>query len=387
MSKFCVFGLISVSAALVSGIAFTPNPSPTQQAFAAAAGWAVSSTGADRLASKLASAIERGNIKQVESLLARGASPDLGEKVGIRLPRAPGRASDIILMTTFTPLSNVLFSVNDEGTARRLVELLLSNGANPNAPDHLALGRVAWVTCPLNIAIREESRLLVDLLLSKGADPNGPENASSTPLYTATWQARLVMFSGHGPTVPNLLQTETLVPNIVADLLAAGADVNRPINGTLAIVGDNPEDQFVLLQLATFQGNAGATFKKGATPLHAAAMHGLADLVSLYLAKGANPNAKDEWGDTALHEAVSRGKSVVIVKSLIASGADVNAKNNTGDAPLHEAASRTWSGVEEAVQLLTAAGASREEKNNSGQTPLDIATKANNTKLMSLLEP
>ena len=350
---------------------------PALACILAAAGLAASAPDPGRLASKLTSAIEKGDVKQVETLLAQGAAPDRGAEATRRLGGASLR-SPLLIKLTLTPLSSAL-SVENAPAAQKLVELLLSKGANPNAPDAVAVGSVAWVTCPLNMAVHRGEAPLVELLLSKGANPNGVENSSATPLYTATWEAGLMYLSTKSGGL------RMLDPKIIEVLFAAGADVNRPVNGAMAIVSDDAKDAPALMQLAGFQANAGGVCPKGATPLHAAAMHGLSRWVSFYLAKGANANAKNEWGATPLHEAASRGKSFAIVKSLIAAGADVNAKTKSGDTPLHEAASRTWPGVKDVVQLLTANGASKTERNASGKTPLDIATEANNTELLGAL--
>jgi len=57
----------------------------------------------------------------------------------------------------------------------------------------------------------------------------------------------------------------------------------------------------------------------------------------LLIAKGADINAKDEYGWTPLHYAAIKGQKEV-VELLIAKGADINSKNQSGETPLHEAA-------------------------------------------------
>ena len=55
-------------------------------------------------------------------------------------------------------------------------------------------------------------------------------------------------------------------------------------------------------------------------------MMGYVDMIKLLLSAGANVNATDKWGDTALMQACSEGK-FDIVKLLLASGANVNVRN------------------------------------------------------------
>ncbi len=61
------------------------------------------------------------------------------------------------------------------------------------------------------------------------------------------------------------------------------------------------------------------------------------DNVRFFIAQGADVNAKDERGDTPLHEAVLHTTDTEVLKFLVASGADVNVKNKRGTTPLHRA--------------------------------------------------
>ncbi len=85
-----------------------------------------------------------------------------------------------------------------------------------------------------------------------------------------------------------------------------------------------------------------ATNKRGLTALHMAAQHGQNQLAQLLIERRADLNARDDKGRTPLHHAVVvriiseeiiAGKNE-IVKSLLESGADVNAKDNRGYTPL-----------------------------------------------------
>ena len=74
-----------------------------------------------------------------------------------------------------------------------------------------------------------------------------------------------------------------------------------------------------------------------ATDLHTAAQEGDVKLVEELIAKGADVNAKDKYGETPLHSALKKAQSEM-VQLLIAKGADVNAKDKYGATPLFEAA-------------------------------------------------
>ena len=59
------------------------------------------------------------------------------------------------------------------------------------------------------------------------------------------------------------------------------------------------------------------------TDLHSAAFEGDAERVRELLKKGADPNVRDEDGDTPLHDAASVGH-VNVVRLLLEHGADPN---------------------------------------------------------------
>lgn len=71
----------------------------------------------------------------------------------------------------------------------------------------------------------------------------------------------------------------------------------------------------------------------GNTPLHIAASHGRADLVTLLLDGGADPNSKAALGETPLHVAVAED-CLEVVKLLLERGADPNAQTLWGKPPL-----------------------------------------------------
>ena len=85
-----------------------------------------------------------------------------------------------------------------------------------------------------------------------------------------------------------------------------------------------------------------------------AAKNGQTEKVKALLDAGANANAKDEDGRTALMWAASKRGRTDAVQVLLDAGADVNAKDNVGKTALFSAAGSGWT---ETVKILLDAGA------------------------------
>jgi ankyrin repeat protein len=88
--------------------------------------------------------------------------------------------------------------------------------------------------------------------------------------------------------------------------------------------------------------------------------------VRTLLARGADPNARDEDGRTPLFSAVLGG-SIALLGLLLESKADVNARDETEATVLHVAAEEV---LPEAASLLIARGADVNAQDGEGNTPL-----------------
>ncbi|MBQ9564060.1 MAG: ankyrin repeat domain-containing protein [Synergistaceae bacterium] len=99
---------------------------------------------------------------------------------------------------------------------------------------------------------------------------------------------------------------------------------------------------------------------------------------------GANANARDDWGETALMAVARYSADPEAVTLLLKAGADVNARDEYGRTPLMWAAG--YNKNPKSVWLLLEAGANAEEKDKWGKTARDHALEKGNTGAFRILE-
>jgi len=248
-----------------------------------------------------------------------------------------------------------------------VVQSLIEAGADLDAVDAEGVNALIFATVGGHLETTAA-------LLAAGADPNVADSYGRTVLFAAVdldAAAGRSAASGLGPA------------DIVKLLLAKGADADVALTDKLPI-----DDR---------AGGQDSILGKGATPLFRAAMSNDLELMSLLLNAGADPLAVTESREpvdaaglqrpstgrtTALmaaagvgwRESVRRGRdseAIAALELLLGRGADVNAANQMGDTALHGAARR---GSPAIIEFLLNHGANVRAKNARGQTPLDIAS-------------
>ncbi len=257
-----------------------------------------------------------GDVESAELLLDAGADID---------QPAPTGASPVVVATH-----------SGQGA---FAAFLLERGADANAA---GAGYSA-----LHAAILRGDRRLVEQLLEHGADPNA-RLERGTPLRRASqdWALNPSLVSA----TPYWLATYFRDPYMMRDLVAAGADPRTTTRELWRPV----------LERA---GGVGPPFVAGgfATPLMAA-VRGTSTRNRFRLSGGASP-------DPDLEERHALEAAQVAVEL----GADVNATDWNGDTALHTAASRNYTTL---VRFLAEHGADLNVKNAAGRTPLALAKSA-----------
>src|SRR5262249_37495481 len=239
----------------------------------------------------LSLAVERGQYRTVQLLLANGSQP--------------GKDQDAagLLLTARTNALLMLVGGGDVTQARTLLE----EGADANA-------RSKDGKPVLLLAVEGYGEAIVPLLVAKGADVDATDSAGQTALMVAADKYSI---------------------EVVKLLLAHGAKINASDEeGNTAlfrVLGSftahrEPDIPQVPLFLAN-GAEVNVKNRKGTTPLMVAARHGHPAL-PLLLAKGAEVNARDAAGNTALFYAFQdellTSETYQAALSLLGKGADVN---------------------------------------------------------------
>jgi len=150
--------------------------------------------------------------------------------------------------------------------------------------------------------------------------------------------------------------------DVITLLLAKGANPNLTLKAPLLMRQHSTGD---------------ASLGDGATPLMRAAKVADVEVIRALLEHGANPNLALRNGTTVLMNVASRSgrpqpseqTTIDLIGLLIKHGADVRAANGTGQTPLHLAIGRG----DAIVRYLAEHGAPLDAKDSSGRTPLDVA--------------
>ncbi|XP_043088850.1 transient receptor potential cation channel, subfamily N, member 1 isoform X2 [Puntigrus tetrazona] len=348
--------------------------------------------------------VEAGNVVIVRELLSGQSEPQLrAVKAG---------SGDTVL--------HICCRRKDVEMAKVLVEF----GANPDSQNN------EWQT-PLHIAALEGDENMLKFLYHCKASPNILDKLDRSPLHIAAERGHtsaveiltekfrscvlartkdgntllhIASQCGHPATALTLLRkgVSLHMPNksgavclhtaakightaVVKALLQKGAHVDassKDGHTALHVAVENCKPQVVQMLLgfgANVQLRGG---KAQETPLHIAARVKEGERVAEMLLKsGADVNAEQENGETAMHVAARHG-ALQMIQALILEGGDVTWKSKVGENPLHVAVRHCHAlVVQEVLNSLTHERSRQEaelyvrEGNKAGETPLHLAAE------------
>ena len=318
-----------------------------------AAGADVNATESWRGQTALMWAAVENHADAVKTLVEAGANVN-AKTVTLEFQRLAGGAGGIIHDRPQGGLTALMFAARQGAT--RAAQALLDAGADVKA------GEPQYGFTAMQTAIFNGHYALASMLIDRGADVNDGS------LYLAVEMRNLAHYTNR----PNPPDVDAGVSHldVINRLLEKGANPNTPYTKRI------PPRQA--------QGNINVP--PGATPLYRAVRSIDLQSVQVLLEHGANPGQPIKDGSTPLMAAAGlgapraddeevtdagdRADPVDVIKLLVDRGADVNAVNTTGNTALHYAAQR---GSAPIIQALAARGAKFDVKNKRGVTPAELA--------------
>lgn len=237
-----------------------------------------------------------------------------------------------------------------------VVDLLLDRGA---ALEAMGGGARTWT--PLHLAAAVGQTAAIERLVARGAELDKPDGLGRTALYIARLER-------HWEAI-DLLQVLGANPNVPTD-----AEGRSPLHNAAA-----RKDLFDAEVALRVGADHDARDQRGMTALHIAVEQDFRNLMDVLLDVGADPNLRDTVrGFTPLHHAASAGL-VMAARILLSRGADPNVGDHRDQTPLHVAAAGGHGGV---ASLLTSEGAEIEAKDRDGRTAGDLAQMGDHTTVL-----
>lgn len=228
----------------------------------------------------------------------------------------------------------------------------------------------------LHQAARNGHLEMIKVMLEKGVDINitedEPAESGNTPLHVAC-------IYGHGDIVKLLEENgaDSTMQNVNGELPAHHAVMKKKFGGDL----DSKARTSVLKSLKNLDGAR----NDGKTPLMLLQyldLNTTLELVPIFLEKGVDVNAVDNYGNTALILNTQNQCYKKVLKELIRAGADVNIADNNGNTALYHALKY---GNQEVARFLIKKGADYNHTNNNGETPMQIAVEKGYDTVLELM--
>jgi len=321
------------------------------------------------------------HAKAVDILLSSGANPNAKE--------SGPEALTPMLIAIMNGLKSNSEVKSGERVTLTIVQSLLAAGAKPSE----AAGGEVWMPLTLALSAEEnpEMSAIAETLLNAGADATTLGRLGQTPLMWAAVSAdpsivfKLALSAGDKGYAESCdvrglspLSRATLGGRsaTAAGLLAAG--VGEPGEAASMARGDEARDNVRRLHgedalkniLNGLQGDTGAAHE-GVTPLMAASARNDVDLTRMMLMAGADVDAADARGATALHHAAAC-RSRAVARMLVEEwNAQVNVQDRFGVTPLMCSLMRADSRTS---KMLLENGASANMEDREGKSALYYAS-------------
>ena len=219
---------------------------------------------------------------------------------------------------------------------------------------------------PLHIAIIKDSPFeYIQYLIDSGADVNARNKNGDSVLYLAVKKNK--------KDVGDVLLSRN------ADIFATNTENNSPLRIALTEGGEVQDWLITSRTLNIVDGS-------GNTPLHYAAEWNLKEALSSLIQKGANVNAVNSNGESALFSAV-KADSPEIIQLLVENGIITDTRSNLtrdhlGNTPLHYAVK--WNSLN-AAQSIISLGFDVNSQNLSGKTALSDSARSGKIEMTQLL--
>lgn len=219
---------------------------------------------------------------------------------------------------------------------------------------------------PLHIAILKDAPFeYIKYIVDSGADVNARNKNGDSVLYLSV--------------IKNKKEVGDLLLSKGADIFATNTENNSPLRIALTNEGDIQDWLITSQTLNTTDGS-------GNTPLHYAAEWKLDNAVISLIQKGANVNAINSNGESALFSAV-KADSPSIISILVENGIITDTRSNLtrdylGNTPLHSAV--RWNALN-AAQSIISLGFDVNAQNLSGKTALSDTCRSDKKEMANLL--
>lgn len=235
----------------------------------------------------------------------------------------------------------------------KAVEFLLENGASCSSCD--TYGNTA-----LAIAVKNNSKELVKLLLKYNTNAND------------------VVYSIHGAFKPLImLAQDTEMAQLLIDR-GALVDAKDSQGNNVLHYKSNAALVEMFIKLGA---DVNAKNDEGDAPIHVA--YPYTQALNILIANGADINATDNGGQTALIKAARDSSSVSSIEALLLAGANIDVRDNKGRTALMYAVEMD---ISETVALLLKYRADIKIKDSNGRTAFDIARSANKDNIRMMLK-